>query len=143
MLVIRDAQMQALQQGRRQVFLERLVAHLQTDCPAACAAVCAAVCAEAGAAALHSLTDRELRRGMAVGIRAERDLAVFVSVMLVAAATRDTPAWLAQVQKQLTDARVPLLAERVARLFSATLRRLDIEARNRRILQELGHANAG
>ena len=135
MLVIREDQMRALRQSRRQMFLDRLVTHLLTHCPAACA--------ETSAAALSVLADRELRRGMAFGLRAERDLVVFVSLMIVVGTTRDTPAWLAQVQQYLTDARVPEPGERVARLYSATLKRLEVEARNRRILEELGHVHAG
>ncbi len=73
MLVIRNAQMQALGEAPRRQFVERLSAHLRLQAPGPCAAL--------SADALAAVVDHAIARAATHGIIAEADVGEFALVM--------------------------------------------------------------
>lgn len=130
MLVIRNAQMHALQGGREALFIERLVAHLQTHCTSATRGV--------DGAELRQRAERAVARGRELGLRTERDLVKFTALLLVYGGRRRFGKEPAELETFLRDHRVPLATDRLQRLQAHLIRRFEIQANNRRILREAG-----
>jgi hypothetical protein len=75
MLVLRNAQLKALEAAAWREFEDRLMTHLQRFFPAPCAAL--------GPAGLRRLCQEGIARARAHGFRSERDLCKFLSLTLV------------------------------------------------------------
>lgn len=112
MLVIRNAQMQALGQAPRRQFVERLSAHLRLQAPEPCAAL--------SAEALGAVVEHAIVRAASHGITAETDVCEFAVVMSALGLDFDTDPRLPWASRCLDRSTHRHAAFRIADLQAAT-----------------------
>lgn len=130
MLIIRNAQLRALQGSREALFFERLVTHLQTYCSSATRGI--------DEAELHQRARKAVARGREFGLRTERDLVKFAALLVVYGGRRRFGKEPAELETYLRDPRVPRVTDRLQRLQAQVIRRFETQSNNRRILREAG-----
>jgi hypothetical protein len=113
MLTIRREQMKPFEESARRRFAQRLAEHARAIFPDRCA--------ELGAQGLLALVDEGVARARRYGVHLERDVALFVDLMLALGARFDEDPELAWARKILEDDFTPDATLRMQLLHQAAL----------------------
>ena len=135
MLTIRNEQLNAFKREAERRFVAQMMAHLREHFPAELLAL--------GDPELRAQVEREVRAARGFGLTTARDLQRFLSLGALCGAgfiDRDENAWM---RAYLSDPEVGEPGDRMHRLYAAFLRKLDIDANNRRVQAEFEQSLRG